>query len=94
MQSDAHLTAAMLAVVDALRGGIDEAQRQLDRTQRIQRATTDMPGLTLRQRGLTDVYIGLLLGGVAPATVNTHVGCTAGRKPEWCRPRTRPQRGH
>ena len=62
MQTDAHLTAAMLAVVDALRGGIDEAQRQLERTQRIQRAITDMASLTLRQRGLTDVYIGLLLG--------------------------------
>jgi len=76
MQSDAHLTAAMLSVVDALRGGIDEAQRQLERTQRIQRAITDMARLTLRQRGLTDVYIGLLLG--ADPDVTTAAGGEAG----------------
>jgi hypothetical protein len=62
MQSEAHLTAAMLAVVDALRGGIDEAQRQLERSQRLQRAVTGMAGLALRQRGLTDAYIEQLLG--------------------------------
>src|ERR1700758_146152 len=52
----------MLAVVDALRGGIDEAQRQLEPTQRLQRAISDLAGLTLRQRGLTDAYIRQLLG--------------------------------
>jgi hypothetical protein len=57
MQSDAHLTAAMLAVVDALRGGVDEAQRQLERAQRIQRAIIGMAVLTLRQRDLSDGYI-------------------------------------
>ena len=57
MQSDAHLTAAMLAVVDALRGGVDEAQRQLERAQRVQRAITGMAILTLRQRDLGDGYI-------------------------------------
>jgi hypothetical protein len=59
---EAHLSAEMLAVVDALRGGIDEAQRQLERAQRVQRAITGMAGLTLRQRELTDAYIRLLLG--------------------------------
>ena len=76
MQSDAHLTAAMLAVVDALRGGIDEAQRQLERTQRLQRAITGMAGLTLRQQGLTDAYIRHLLG-VDP-DVTTAAVCEAG----------------
>jgi len=57
MEADAHLTAAMLAVVDALRGGIDEAQRQLERAQRVQRAIIGMAVLTLRQRGLSDGYI-------------------------------------
>jgi hypothetical protein len=52
----------MLAAVDALRGGIDEAQRQLERSQRLQRAITGMAGLALRQRGLTDAYIEQLLG--------------------------------
>jgi hypothetical protein len=62
MDSDAHLTAAMLAVVDALRGGIDEAQRQLERAQKIQRAITGMAVLTLRQRDLNDGYIAHLFG--------------------------------
>jgi hypothetical protein len=72
MQSDAHLTAATLAVVDALRGGIDEAQRQLERSQRLQRAITGMAGLALRQRGLTDAYIEQLLG--VEADVMTEAG--------------------
>ena len=76
MQSDAHLTSAMLAVVDALRGGIDEAQRQLQRSQRLQCAITGMAGLALRQRGLPDTYIEQLLG--ADAGVTTAAGRDAG----------------
>jgi hypothetical protein len=67
MQGEAHLGAPTLDVVDALRGGIDEAQRQLERAQRIQRAITGLAGLTLRQQGLTDSYIEQLVGVDADA---------------------------
>jgi hypothetical protein len=62
LQSDVHLTAEMLAVVDALRGGIDEAQRQLERAQRIKRAIIGMAVLAMRQRDLSDGYIEQLFG--------------------------------
>jgi len=68
MHGDTRLSAAMLAVVDALRGGIDEAQRQLERSQRLQRAITAMAVLALRQRDFTDSYIGQLLGVDADVT--------------------------
>ena len=67
MQPDAHLPAALIAVVDAVRGGIDEAQHQLERAQRIQRAITGLAGLTLRQQGLTDAHIEHLVGVDADA---------------------------
>jgi hypothetical protein len=62
MQIDAHLGAETLTVVDALRGGIGEAQRQLERAQRVQRAITGMAVQALRQRRYTDSYIALLFG--------------------------------
>ncbi len=74
MHSPVHLTAAMLAVVDALRGGIDEAQRRLERAQRLQRAIIGMAGATLRQRCLTDAYIEQLLGAEADATTAAATG--------------------
>ena len=62
MQSDAMLPAALVAVLDAVRGGIDQAQRQLERAQRIRRDITGMAALALRQQGLTDTHIKHLLG--------------------------------
>jgi len=67
MPVETHLPSALVTVIDALRGGIDEAQRQLERAQHVEWAVIGMAALTLRSRGLqqqgmTDAHIAHLLG--------------------------------
>jgi hypothetical protein len=62
MQGEAHLPTELLTVVDALRGTLDQAQRQLDHARRMQRAVIGLAGRTLQQRGLSDSFIRHQLG--------------------------------
>jgi hypothetical protein len=48
MQGDKHLGAELLAVIDALCGTLDPAQRQLEHARQIQSVIIVMAGLTLR----------------------------------------------
>jgi hypothetical protein len=61
MQAETHLAPEMLTVIDALRGTLDHAQRQLDHARQIQRIVTGLAGLTLQQRGLSTSFIQHLL---------------------------------
>jgi hypothetical protein len=51
----------MVAVIDAVRGALDDAQRQLERAQHLKHAVTAVAITALRQRELSDGYIGSLL---------------------------------
>src|SRR5271155_1104339 len=62
MEGATHLGAELLTVVDALRGTLDEAQRQVDHARQIQRAVTGLAGRTLQQQDLSDKFIQQLLG--------------------------------
>jgi hypothetical protein len=62
MEGEQHLGAELLTVVDALRGILDQAQRQLDHARQIQRAVTGLAGRTLQQQDLSDKFIQQLLG--------------------------------
>jgi hypothetical protein len=62
MEGEQHLGAELLTVVDALRGTLDEAQRQLDHARQIQRAVTGLAARTLQQQDLSDKFIQQLLG--------------------------------
>jgi len=56
------LGAELLAVVDALRGTVEQAQRHVEHAERVRLAITGLAGLTLRQRDLSDKFIEQLLG--------------------------------
>src|SRR6201999_3159072 len=61
MEGEKHLGAELLTVVDARRGTLDQAQRQLDHARQIQRAVTSMAGLTPQLQDLSHKYIHLPL---------------------------------
>jgi hypothetical protein len=61
MDGEKHLGAELLTVVDALRGTLDDARRQLDHARQMQRAVTSLACRTLRQRDLGDGFIRQLL---------------------------------
>jgi hypothetical protein len=62
MDGATHLGAELLTVVDALRGTLDHAERQLDHARQVQRAVTGLAGRTLQQQSLSDKFIQQLLG--------------------------------
>jgi hypothetical protein len=71
--------------VDAMRGAIDDARRQLERARQVKLAVTAMAIAALRQRGLADGHIGRVLDLDADAVTGAaeHPDPAADGVPDW-----------
>ncbi|WP_428339080.1 hypothetical protein [Mycobacterium sp.] len=85
MSSSLDHSPELRTAVDAMRGAIDDAQRQLDRAHQVKLAVTAVAIAALRQRGLADGHIGRLLDLDADAVTEAaeHPDPAADGVPDW-----------
>lgn len=85
MSSSLGQSPELRTAVDAMRGAIDDARRQLERARQVKLAVTAMAIAALRQRGLADGPIGRVLDLDADAVIGAaeHPDPAADGVPDW-----------